>query len=813
MLQDLRFAMRAFSRQRGFAAVAVLTIALGVAMTTTIFSVADNILYRPLPYPQPERLYEIFGANKGDTASRVSGAVGDYLAWRQTDVFSSIGVFRYASFAALTGGREARRVLSVPIDELFLPTLGAQPALGRGFTADDCREGARPVVLISASLWRSDFGSEPGVIGRIIDIDNAPAEIVGVLPADFLFPASVLATRAQRIELVRPLAIPAGQRQDHNIRGYRAIGRLAPGVSIADAQARLDALQQSMRPLYRPSRVIPGAFDGVRILPLQASMTGTTTRFAVLFLLIAAFAVLFVACVNVANMLLARGADRERELAVRAAIGASRGRLVRLLLIEALTLSIAGGVMGFVLARTAFGAVLTQLPQRLVALRPPEMNVRVALFAFAIAVAVGVIFGLLPAIRQSRTDFTAAMKHAGQTSTRHSGWTRDALVFAEIALAVMLVGSGALVLRSFANVLRVDPGMDPQRVLTLQLTPPARMGRTASAERAMLFRNALEAVRAVPGVQAAALTDNLLLTGGYAGSSLSLDGIDSKRLYTRGNNVTEVHVTPDYFRVMGIAIVKGAAFPSDTRGDESIAITSARVGRFAGVDPLGRDIVSLMKDERGQQSPQRYRVVGVAAEVHDRGLDSDPVSIFYLPFKGSGQAIVVVRAENPAALAADIGQAIHALEPTAVVDQVGTLDDLVYRSLAERRFNAFLYGAFSISALVLSAIGVYGVVAYSISRRTREIGIRVALGATTQRVVTAVTGRTMTIVGAGLTTGVAGLFALKNVLRSFVFNLEPNDPSTILGATIVLVLAAAAAAFVPARRAARVDAMIALRAE
>jgi putative ABC transport system permease protein len=421
---------------------------------------------------------------------------------------------------------------------------------------------------------------------------------------------------------------------------------------------------------------------------------------------------------------------------------------------------------------------------------------------------VGVVFGLLPAIRLSRAEFGAVVKQGGPTSTSSVRWTRDALVFVEMALAVVLIGAGGLVLRSFANVMRVDPGMDPRHVLTLQVTPPARIAPDAVEERAVFFRNALDAVRSVRGIQATALTDNLLMTGTNRGSNLNLDGIASKLLYTRGNWVTEVHVTPEYFRAMGMTIMRGAPFPSDLNGDEQMAIVADRMGRFAGIDPLGRDVVSLMKD-----MPRRYRVVGIIPESRDRGLDADPMSTVYLPFKAEGPATLIVRGDNPLALAIPARKAIQGFEPAAMVDQIRTLEDLVHASVAERRFNAFLYGAFSVSALGLSMIGVYGVIAYAVSRRTREIGIRVALGATAHDVIALVTRRMALVVGAGLFAGLGSLIALQTMLRSLVFNLQPNDPATLAAAVGLICGAALTAAYLPARRAARVDPMIALRAE
>ena len=384
------------------------------------------------------------------------------------------------------------------------------------------------------------------------------------------------------------------------------------------------------------------------------------------------------------------------------------------------------------------------------------------------------------------------------------------LMFAEISLAVVLVGAGALVLRSFANVMHVDAGMDAPRVLTLQVTCPVRIPLGAIEERAAFFRSVLERVQTTPGVEAAALTDNILMQGGSLGSSLGFDGVDSTRIYALGNQVSTVHVTPDYFRVMNMPL-RGSPFPVGTSGDEPIAIASERAGHYAGIDPLGRELVPLQKDESAPR--RRYRIVGVATDVHERGLESDPLSVFYLPFQGAVRPTLLVRGNAPAALAAPVREAIHSIDRTAVVDQVRTLDELVYRSMAERRFNAVVYGVFSLSALVLSAVGVYGVIAYAVGRRTREIGIRIALGATPRLVVMAVTRRLVAVLALALVAGLGGLLALGHALRALVFGVAPNDPQTLTAATAMLIVVALSAASIPARRAARVDPMIALRAE
>lgn len=473
MLQDVRLALRGFARHPGFFGVAILTLALGVALTSTIFSVADNILYRPLPYPHAERLFEIFGAARQDNQSRMPAAVGDYLAWRAAGPFSSVGTYRWSGLAEIGAGPAPHRVNSAAIDDHFLATLGVQPMLGRAFNEDDCRPGASPVAIIAASLWRIDFAADSTAIGRYVEVDGVPTEIVGVLSASFVFPASTASTQGiTPVELLRPSVLAAGQREDHNARSYYVIGRLATGTTVPDAQARLDAVQQAIRPLYRANGTIPGAFDGVTIVPLLSAVTPPYIHDSVTLLLFTALGVLLVASVNIANMLLARGSDRERELAIRAAVGASRPRLARLLIVEALTLSFAGDLAGLLLARLCFGTVVTELPPAFAALRVPRLDLRVVLFACAISVVVGALFGMLPAFRLSHVDVTPTMKMGGATPTARFRWVRDSLIASETALAVMLIGVGALVLTTFARVTHVNVGLDSARVLTMQVTPP-----------------------------------------------------------------------------------------------------------------------------------------------------------------------------------------------------------------------------------------------------------------------------------------------------------------------------------------------------
>lgn len=806
-LQDLRYAFRAARKAPGFYIAACLTVGLGIALTTTIFSVADNILYRPLPYPQAARLYKIFGAAKGDTHSQYAVAPGDYLSWRAQAAFTSIGAFRWGGAIAANTGLLPHRVNSVLIDDRFLSTLGVAPMLGRGFDAADCRPGALPSAIVTASFWRTDFGADPTVIDRLVTFDGVPTRIVGVLPADFVFPGSTpSSTGVAPIGVLRPLQVSDAARFDHNERGYWVVGRLAPVVSPAIAQAQLDSVQQANRPLFRPTGVIPGAFDGVTMVPLLTAVTPRPVHDAVVYLLLAAFGVLLVAVVNVANMLIAHGTERQRELAVRAAIGASRQRLVRLLFAEALMISGVGGVVGLLLARATFGMVLAQLPPAFGALRLPRMDGRVALFACVLSIMTGLIVGVLPAFRLSQTDLAPVIGRTGSTFTPRGTWIRDLLIAGEMTLAVMLIGAGVLVLRSFANLTAVDTGLDMAHVLTMQIAPPPQIAHATVDAQSQFFRRVLDAVASLPGVDAA-LTDDLLMTAMNRGSDLTIDGVDAHKFHVKGNMVTEVHVSPDYFRVMGIPVSQGTTFGAAV-DEQPAAIVSDRLGRLGGVSPVGRELVSVSK-----QDPRHYRIVGIVADVRDRRPDLDPLSTVYLPFAAEGPTSLVLRTANPIAMIRSVRDAIHAAEPAAIVDRIRPLDELAWQSISERRFDAFLYSAFSLSALLLSMIGVYGVIAYVVERRGREIGIRIALGATPREVVSLVTVRTLAMVTTGVIFGVAGLMMLHTSLSSLVFGLQPTDPTTLSFAVGVIVIAAGVAAYRPARHAANVDPLVALRSE
>jgi putative ABC transport system permease protein len=816
MVQDIRFVLRSFDRQRGFFSVSVLTIALGIAFTATIFSVADNLLYRPLPYPQPSRLYQLFGAARAEGDLRIAPAAGDYLGWRGQGVFDEIAAYRFGGVVPLGGGVEPHRVNSAVVDDRFLSVLGVQPYMGRAITAADCRVGAPGTVLITASLWRHDFGADPSIVDRMIEVDGVTTRVVGVLPDDFLFPAVTASIQGTSpIELLRPMissdvAGSTGQvwahPHDHNLRAFSVIGRLSPSIDVRIAQARLDAIQQAARPLYRPDNTTPGPFDGVTIEPLQASITPRAARDGATLLLLAALGVLLVAVVNIVNMFLARGTDRERELAIRTALGAGRVRLMRLLLVEAGIVAMIGGLLGLLGAFASFEIVLAQLPVRLMALRAPHIDVRVVVFAWIVSSLAGLACGLLPALKLSHTDLASAGKQVAPTSVLATRWFRDILISVEVAAAMLLVGVGTLVLHSFANVMRVDVGMDVGHVLTMQIALPAEVTRASADARASFLRNVLARVQST-GIEAA-LTDSLLMMNASRGSSLVLEGTAPNRVYRPGNLVSEIHISPDYFRVMGIPIVQGQPFPAGSQGDEPIAVVSDRLQRMSGIDPVGRQLVSLMKGDT-----RRYRVIGMVQESRERAVESSPMSSIYLPFDSQLPTTLVVRAMNPVAMIDPVRRAIREAEPYAIVDHIRTLDDLARQSVADRRFNAFLYAAFSVSALALAMIGVYGVIVYSVRRRAREIGIRIALGATKTNVISLVTARTGIAVMCGVVAGIGALFVLHSALGSLMFGIPANDPATLTVAVLLIGGAAGIAAYVPSRRASLLDPMDALRAE
>jgi len=802
-MNDLRFALRQLLKNPGFAAVAVLTLALGIGANTAIFSVINAVMLRPLPFPAPERLVWIEEVSQ-DKTQWPWGA--HFLAWQEhSQTLEHIAVYD-ADTMTLTGSGEAERVAVAAISSGFLPLLGVQPLPpGRNLSVKEDQPGGDRVALLSHHLWQQRYGGEPDIVGRGMTLNDASYTVIGVLPEDFRFPEEFDVWVPMALDAQRELVGPFFSLQP-------TLARLKPGVTPEQAQAELDTLAQryeTARPEKRPEL----AAARTRLVPLQEHFLGATRR-PLLVLLGAVALVLFIACANVANLLLARAVTRQRELAVRAALGASRSRLIRQMLTECLVLALAGGGAGWLLAYW-LTRLLSSL-QWVGALGPlarihsVSMDLRVFVYALFVSVGTGLLFGLLPALRLSHQNANAALREGGRGSRSQGRGLRSALLVSEVALALVLLSGAGLLVRSFVKLIGVNPGYRPENLLTAQLKLPPRYRE--EWKRAQFYEEVLQRVSALPGVVSVGATSQLPLTPYNMGGFLRAEdpaAEGGKR--EAGAPITAVN--PDYFRTLGISLQSGRIFnDGDAQGAPSVVLLSEALAHqlFADADPIGRRIFVP-----GSGSDWTT-VIGVVEDVRHQGLDREIEQAAYLSYRQMPRptmALVLRGSLDPSSLAAALRQAVREVDPALPVFDVRTMEARLSDSLAGRRFNLFVLGSFAALALALAGVGIYGVIAYLVTERTREIGIRMALGAQRRSVLSLVVGQGMRLAVLGIGIGLAAALALSRVLRTLLFEITPTDPLTF--ATIPLVLAAVAliACWLPACRAARVDPMEALRSE
>jgi putative ABC transport system permease protein len=795
LAQDLRYALRTLARAPGFALVAVVTLGLGIGTTTTVFSVVQGVLLRSLPFPHAERLVDI----KLERAEyRHPGTVGGatsplaaYRTWRTaTAAFEDMATYT-GDDAVLTGMGLAERVMAWHVPYNFLPLLGAQLQLGRGFAADEDKPGSPPVVILSHAFWTLRFGGDSGVLGRTITLDTVTYTIVGVMSSRFRYPADA----AVWSNLGSALSGPSGARRAHQW-AFWVVGRLRPGVTPARAQDQLDAVT---RPAWSEEPDIAGA------LPVVGTLHGYLVRDvrASLWILFGATTlVLLVACANVSGLLLARGSDREREMSVRVALGAGRGRLAQAVVTESLLLAVGGGVLGILLAIWSVPALLALGGSELPAIQGIGIDARVLAAAVALSLGAGALAGLTPALRVGLGQPAEALRGVGPGALR--GWrSRPAagLVVAQVAITIVLLAGAGLLLRSFDRTIHSNPGFEGARVVVAELhLPPYRYPTTAS--RGAYLSLALDRARSLPGVAAVAAASGIPLAGGEI-SSVSRPGIparpDQPWAWVSA-------VSPDYFHILGIRLLRGR-LPA-TAGEVVIDAAAART-YLSGRDPLGSTL-SVGGYERS------LSVVGIVGDTRQESLAESPPPHVYpalLPEPPAYLKILVSAAGDPGALGTALQRELQTVDANVPLDRVTPLSSLMSGSLAVQRLYTWLLGIFAAIALLLAAAGLYGLVAYSVIRRTREIGIRVALGAQRRAVVALMMGHGLILTGVGIVAGLTGSVAATRVLRRYLFEVTPTDPAVLAAVAGVLMCAAAAAAYVPSRRATRVDPMVALRTE
>ena len=800
---DLRFALRALRHSRGFAFAAVATLALGIGANTAIFSVVNTVFLRPLPYPHPERI--VWATEFFPKSARPVVLMPEYAAWQQSNTaFDRLEATRTTiGVNLLVAGRSAERVQAGHVTPGFFAMLGVSPALGRDFTGNQAS-----AALISDSLWRGYFQSDPHIVGTAINLNGAPATIIGVMPPGLLYPdaADTRYPDGADAAVWLPDAVDAqGIVPRRSMRIVNVIGRLKPAVSVAQAQSDLEVVARRMDSQYPSPWSTSHAQAHVRVVSLHDQLV-SDSRTALLVLMGAVAFVLLIVCANVANLFLARAAARNREIAIRAAIGASRARIVRLLLLESSLLGILGGALGIAFLFWTTSALRFLLPKALAGAIPVDW--RVLLFATACSLAAGLLFGLAPAITASRLDLTAGLKETGGLSgPRRGARLRGSLAVAQLALSVVLLIGAGLLIRSFLVLLTVNPGFDPRNVLLadVSLAPLQVYGPPQQAEFAA---RAVQALERLPGVQSAAATSSPPMTTFNAIAS----GLHAEGEPESDEAVAITSASSHYFRALGIPILAGRSFDErDAAGAPRVVIVNQALARilFRGRDPIGRRIVNDPRDPG-------VTVIGVAADTRHRALDDKVWPELYQSFSQSPSpwiSVVVKTASDPSGSASAVRRAVQSMDPKQPLFDVESLDQRLSASVSQRRQRALLVGSFGLLALFIAAIGVYGVMAYSVARRTHEIGIRVALGAQRPQVLRLVVIEGLRLAFLGTALGLAGALSLTRVLKSFLYGVTATDPLTFVSVVAALVAAASLASYIPARRATRVDPLVALRHE
>ena len=795
-MTDLRYALRLLRKSRLFTLTVVLTVAIGIGGTTAIFSVVNAVLLRPLPFTEPDRLMQV--AEKNDALRLPAFGVSalNYLSWKeQTHTFDQLGAIQFATYT-LSGHGDPETYTGNAISPSLIPLLGLQPLVGRAFTDADAATGAAPVALISETLWRRRFGGDSSVVGRPAMLNGMGYTVIGVAPRAL----TVLTTGDVWVPLV--IDPPKEMRLNHVL---FVVGKLKPGVTYRAAQAEMDSIA------LRVGQQYPEVKDwGINLITFTDTFVSTQLRTALLVLMGAVLFVLLIVCANVANLLLARALERQKEMAVRAALGASRGRLLRQLLVESLVLSAIGGVGGLLAAVWGIAFLESTLPANLLPVPDIGIDRTVVLFAAAVTVLTGIVFGLAPAWQAARNDVNTTLKDAGRSSLGGvRPWLRKSLAGAELALATVLLIGAALLVRSLMELQRVPLGFDPHDVLTFQISlPPTKYD---AAKRVNFHRELGNVLKTVPGVRNAGISSGIPFgVGNYTTSPVTAPG---RSALPPGASVPiDWRVaSPGYFDTMKIPLLRGRDFTdSDTATAPSVMILSRATARtfWGDEDPIGRTV-------RRVADGKDYTVVGIVGDVRSTTLNRESPALYYSSGSRTWPLMdVVLRTQSdPAPIMTTVRQKIRALDPELPLSNIRPMTEWVSTSAAQPRLNATLLGVFACVALLVAAIGTYGVFAYSVSQRTKELGLRMALGADRAGVLQLIVREGMTVGVAGITVGILAAVGISRTLSALVYGVSVWDPSTYVGVSGTLAVVALLSCAVPAVRAARVDPMEALRLE
>ncbi len=810
--QDVRFALRTLGKAPGFTMVAVTALAIGIGGNTAIFSLVDAMRARALPYKEPDRLVELWGNVMRANVERRGNSYPDFLDWRaQSRSFENMAAFDNHTLT-LKDGDEPERIVMESVSAAYFSLLGIDAAIGRTFGEDEDLV-AKPthVAVLSDGLWKRRFGSNPRIIGRQIALNTDTYTVIGVMPPGF---KGITDTA----ELWAPFALyrPPDSMAERGNRGFGALGRLKPGVTLAGAQSEMDTISRRLQQAYPDTN----EKRAVEVSPLDVELFGSL-RWALRTLMAAVAFVLLIACANVANLLIARAETRRREIAVRTALGAGRSRLLRQLITESCVLTALGAIAGLVLARLAVLALVAQSPVTFPSFVTPALDVRVAAFTVAVSLACGILVGLAPGLQAHAGDLSDALKETARGSDgRRAHRLRSTLVVAELSMAVVLLIGAGLMIRSVKNLAAIDPGFDPRSVLTLRLSIPRAPVQPSSPSTppapppVVQSRLLLDRVRAVPGVIAVSVGSDLPLDGNASAGTYSAEGMPPVDAQTVPRAYRH-RVSPEFFGVLRMPILAGRTFAEEELSAASTAvIVSERVVRrfWPEQDPIGKRI----KLGSVTSASRWLSIVGVVGEIKYRGLPDNPTADpdIYLPFvEQDAQLGLAIRASvPPSSLVAPIRAAVRTADPSIPVYSVSSMDDLIADQTSQSRFTMWLMGVFAAIALSLAVIGIYGVMSYLVTERTREIGIRLALGAGSRDILRLVVDNGARLIGAGLALGIVASFALQRLVRSMLFGVTAADAASV-GAVVLLATVALVACYVPAARAARVDPLRALRHE
>jgi putative ABC transport system permease protein len=816
--QDIRFGLRLLAKNPGFTAIAVLTLALGIGANTAIFSVVNAVLLRPLPFAASNRIVSIGESLPGFSGTMPMNAP-DYRTFAERQhSFEALAVYGNKHFD-LTGEGRPERVEGARISSSLFALLGAASRMGRSFTAEEEPAG-RNLVILSDGLWKRHFGSDPNIVGRTVALDRVPYTVVGLMPAGFQFPLKGQQWNSEPADLFVPMAFTPAEIQGWgNMYNHSVLARLKPGVTLAEAQADATATMAQVEKFYPAQFVayLNGRHINALLTPLNTAITGDV-RAPLLVLLVAVGVVLLIACANVANLLLARAARRQREVAVRVALGAGRWHLIRQLLSESLLLGIGSGVAALAVGYWGIAALKSLAPAGLPRINEVSVDGRVLIFAMALSVATSVLFGIIPALQAAHVDPQQSLKEGGRGAGPARGHRRlqNALIVSQMALAIMLLIGVGLLLRSFARLIDQDPGFRQDRVLAMTVPLPLNAYPDASQVRGF-FEELLSRASSLPGASAAGLSTDLPLDA-QERDAPEIEGRD------RGTfpGLAQSWIMGDYFGAMGITLKRGRMFTAEDRpGKPDVVIVSETAARlyWPNQDPIGKRLKFI--------GPQWRTVIGVASDVKEASMQADAAPHTYTPYLQEPDDLVtsttldelrvlhlaVRTPSDPSAISSALRDTIASLDPQIAVADVKTMETTVRESLAPQRFNLFLLGLFAALAVFLAAVGVYGVLSYSVMQRTREIGIKIALGARRGNLLGEILREGMGLTLAGALIGLGGAFLLTRLMASLLYGVTARDPLTFAVVVLLLVCVSLAACYIPARRATRIDPLVALRHE